>query len=75
MKGWLSKAWRWRLRSRADGVWWSVVFSLVSVPTYYLGSGFLGVDAPVAGAVGIGLGALIGGLLATLYWLPKENGS
>jgi hypothetical protein len=36
---------------------------------------FLGEDVPVFGAVGLGVGTMIGGLLATLYWLPRENGS
>jgi hypothetical protein len=71
----MSRVWRWRLQSRQDGVVWSVVASAATVISYYIVSGLFGIGTSVLVAIGFGLGTMIGGLLGTLYWLPRENGS
>jgi hypothetical protein len=65
----------WRLRSRKDGIVWSVIASAIAVAVYWLVLSFLAGGPSVFGAVGLGIGTMAGGLLGTLYWLPRENGS
>jgi hypothetical protein len=65
----------WRLRSRADGVVWSLIASVVAVVVYWIVFSVVSGAGSVYGAIGLGVGTMLGGLLGTLYWLPRENGS
>ena len=65
----------WRLRSRKDGAVWTAIASVAAVAVYGIVFGLFSGSASVYGAIGLGLGTLLGGLLGTLCWLPKENGS
>ena len=74
-KGWTGTDGNWRLRSRRDGAVWTAIASVAAVAVYGIVFGLFSDSGSIYGAVGIGLGTLLGGLLGTLYWLPKENGS
>lgn len=64
----------WRLRSRKDGVVWTVIASVVAVIVYWTVFGLIAGAASMYGAIGLGVGTTLGGLLGTLYWLPREDG-
>jgi hypothetical protein len=52
-----------------------VIASVVAVIVYWIVFGLISDGASMYGAIGLGVGTMLGGLLGTLYWLPRENGS
>jgi hypothetical protein len=54
---------------------WTLVASVIASGTYWLVFDYFSAGPSIVTAIGLGIGTLAGGLLGTLYWLPKENGS